>query len=269
MSEIASRDEGPVRILALDRPDRLNAMTPSTVAALEDQLRAAEAESGVGAVVLTGVGQHFSAGGDAHAILDVVADTDEGAPLRLMRAFHRLIEAVWDSELPVIAAVSGVAYGGGFNLALACDLVACSADTRLCQVFLRRGLVPDVGGAYLLPRLVGMQRAKELMLLTPEIDGQRAYDLGLVNAVVADAETARARAVEWATQLADGPRFAVSLTKKLVNGSATGDLHSSLELEAVSQTAALRGRAAREGFEQFLHRDASGSETTSGTGTPP
>lgn len=265
MTEVASRDEGPVRILAVDRPDRLNAMTPSTVVALEDRLRAAETDPGVGAVVLTGVGQHFSAGGDAHAILDVVADEDEAAPLRLMRAFHRLIEAVWNTELPVLAAVSGVAYGGGFNLALACDLVACSADTRLCQVFLRRGLVPDVGGAYLLPRLVGMQRAKELMLLTPEIDGQRAHELGLVNAVVADADAALTRAVQWGTQLADGPRFAVSLTKKLVNGSTTGDLHSSLEMEAVTQTAALRGRAAREGFEQFLRPDtdrgASNTET--------
>lgn len=192
MIEIVGRDEGPVRIPAVDRPDRLNAMAPSTVVELEERLRVAEADPGVGAVVLTGVGQHFSAGGDAHAIVDVMADEDEAAPLRLMRAFHRLIETVWNSELPVLGAVSGVAYGGGVNLALA-------------------------------------------------------------------------RAVEWGTQLAGGPRFAVSLTEKLINGSTTGDLYSSLELEAVSQTAAVRGRAAREGFERFVRRDDRASKPASGT----
>lgn len=124
--------------------------------------------------MLTGVGAHFSAGGDAELIVDRVQQ-GETALLAMMRSFHRLIEEIWNSPLPVVAAVGGLAHGGGFDLAPACDLVACAADARWCQVFLRRGVVPDLGGAYLLPRLVGMQRAKELMLLTPEIDAHREF----------------------------------------------------------------------------------------------
>lgn len=251
MSEVAVHDEGPVRVIAVDRPERLNALAISTAAALEAAVRGASEEQAIGAVVLTGVGRHFSAGGDAAAIVEAIEEGDE-ALLRMMRAFHRLVEEIWNSPLPVVAAVGGVVYGGAFNLALACDLVACAADARWCQVFLRRGVVPDLGGAYLLPRLVGLQRAKELMLLTGEIDAERAAELGIVNAVLPDADAARARALAWATQLAHGPRYATALTKKMINASTTGDLHAALELEAVTQTAALQGSAARAGFAEFL-----------------
>jgi 2-(1,2-epoxy-1,2-dihydrophenyl)acetyl-CoA isomerase len=244
--ELTVSDAGPVRVLAIDRPDRLNAMTTETAAALESALARAIGDD-VAAVVLTGVGENFSAGGDAGAIVERIDSGDERALLDLMRSFHRLVEAVWLAEVPVIAAVSGVAYGGGFNLALACDLVVCAPDARFCQVFLRRGLVPDIGGAWLLPRLVGLQRAKELMLLTPEIGAARAERLGIVNAVVDDPV---AHAVELGTQLAERSRLGVALTKKLVNASTSGDLRTALELEAVTQTVALGG--ARAGFEQYL-----------------
>jgi 2-(1,2-epoxy-1,2-dihydrophenyl)acetyl-CoA isomerase len=248
--ELTITDAGAVRTIAINRPDRLNAMTTDTADALELALRAAAAD-GAGAVVLTGVGEHFSAGGDAHAILERIGRPDDLAPLDLMRTFHRLIEEVWNSRLPVVAAVSGVAYGGGFNLALACDLVVCAENVRFCQVFLRRGLVPDVGGAWLLPRVVGLQRAKEIMLLTPELSAAEAHSLGIVNAI---ADDPLAHATSLATRLADGPRLATALTKKLVNASTAGDLHTSLELEAVTQALTLRGKEAREGFETFLRK---------------
>ncbi len=151
----------------------------------------------------------------------------------------------------MVAAVSGIAYGGGMNLALACDLVVMSEDARLCQIFVRRGVVPDVGGAWLLPRLVGMQRAKELMLLAPEIDARHAERLGLANAVEPDAEAALERAVVLAEQLAALPPYTVALSKRLINHSTGDDLRGSLEREAVTQSAALRSRAATEGFETF------------------
>lgn len=247
--ELTITDDGPVRTLAINRPDRLNAMTTDTAAALESALAEAVRDD-VGAVVLTGVGENFSAGGDAGAIVERIDAGDERVLLDLMRAFHRLVETVWLLEVPVIAAVSGVAYGGGFNLALACDLVVCAPNSRFCQVFLRRGLVPDVGGAWLLPRLVGLQRAKELMLLTPEIGAAHAERLGIVNAVVDDPV---GHAVSLGGQLAERSRLGVALTKKLVNASTTGDLRSALELEAVTQALALRG--ARAGFAQFLAKD--------------
>jgi 2-(1,2-epoxy-1,2-dihydrophenyl)acetyl-CoA isomerase len=251
VNEISIHDEGAVRVVAVDRPERLNALAVTTAAALERALREAGDDPAVGAVVLTGVGQHFSAGGDASAIVGTVGEGDD-AILAMMKSFHRLVEEIWNSRLPVVAAVGGVVYGGGFNLALACDLVVCAADARWCQVFLRRGIVPDLGGAYLLPRLVGMQRAKELMLLTPEIDASKATELGIVNTVVSDADAARAQAIEWATRLAAGNRYATALSKKMINASTSGDLHGALELEAMTQTAALHGSAAVEGFARFV-----------------
>lgn len=251
MSEIEVSVHGRVRVLTINRRHRRNAMTIATAETLRAELDRAESDA-VGAVVLTGAGGHFSAGGDADTVLGAVTDEADDAPTRLMRAFHRLAETVWTVPLPVIAAVSGVAYGGAFNLMLACDLMFCSADARLCQVFLRRGVTPDVGGAYLLPRLVGLQRAKELMWLTTEIDAEHAQRLGLVNAVLPDPDAVLTHAVDVGHQLADGPRFAIAQTKKLVNASTAGTLQSALELEAAVQAGVLRAASAREGFRAFL-----------------
>ena len=249
---IRVENHGAVRVLTIDRTQRRNALTPEIAGLLTAEIHRAESDVDTAALVITGAGGHFSAGGDAGAIVETVLDPEDATAMRMMRVFHRLVEAVWDTELPVIASVTGVAYGGAFNLALACDLVVCSEDARFCQVFLRRGVVPDMGGAYLLPKLIGMQRAKELMLLTPEIDAKRALELGLVNAVVRDPDAARAHAVELAQRLADGPRYAIAMTKRLVNGSVDGSLHSTLELEAVTQSTTLRTETTREGFESFL-----------------
>lgn len=250
MSDIEVADRGAVRTLTINRPHRRNAFTAEAAELLRAEIDRAESGS-VGAVVLTGADGHFSAGGDAGAILDTVNDQADGAPAKLMRAFHRLVDAIWTVPLPVVAAVSGVAYGGAFNLALACDLVICSADARFCQVFLRRGVVPDVGGAYLLPRLVGMQRAKELMLLTPEIDADSAHRLGLVNAVLPDPAAALDHALQVGERLAAGPRFAIAQTKKLLNASTDGSLRSALDLEAAIQSGLLRSQSARDGFASF------------------
>lgn len=261
-SHITVADKGRVRILTIDRPDRRNAIAPQTVAELEAALRAASDDAGVGAVVLTGIGGHFSAGGDVDAILDTAGTDDESDLLTMMRAFHRLIVELWESQLPVVAAVSGAAYGGGLNLALVCDLVVLSAEAKLCQVFMRRGIVPDVAGAYLLPRLVGMQRAKEHMLLAPVIGAEQAMELGLANAVEPDPDAAMAKAVDLATQIAELPPYTVALTKKLMNHGLDLDLRSLLELEAVSQAATLRSKAAVAGFEQFRQSRRNAAEGT-------
>ena len=163
-----------MRLLTIDRPRRRNALTPGLVTRLCAQIEAAGRDPAVGAIVLTGAGGHFCAGGDAQAIVEVIGAGSQQAAIAFMRRFQRVVDALWTSDLPVVAAVSGVAYGGGFNLALACDLIIASADARFCQVFLRRGLIPDLGGGYLLPRLVGMHRAKELMLRAREIGAAEA-----------------------------------------------------------------------------------------------
>ncbi len=170
------------------------------------------------------------------------------------RTFHRLVETIWNSPLPVAAAVVGVAYGGAFNLALACDLSYASADARFCKVFARRGAVPDLGGAHLLPRLVGMQRAKELMLLAGEIDAARAEATGIVNAVLANPAAALAVATDAAAKLAGAPRYTVEMGKRLINGSTNSTLAESLSAEASAQSLVLGTPAARDGFTAFWER---------------
>ena len=253
MSHILVSDHGAVRTLTINRPERRNALSARTAEELTDAVAGA-AENGSGAIVLAGQGGHFSAGGDAEAILEAIGSGDDGAPYRMMRTFHRLVETIWNSPLPVVAAVAGVAYGGAFNLALACDLIYASADARFCQVFVRRGVIPDLGGAYLLPRLVGMQRAKELMLLAGEIDAPRAEAMGIVNAVLANPAAALAAATDAAAKLAGTPRYTVEMAKRLINGSANSTLAESLSAEASAQSLVLGTPAAREGFDAFLER---------------
>ena len=249
--DILSRRRGAVRLLTINRPARRNALTLPAAESLRAELAAASADEPTGAVVLTGAGGHFSAGGDGAEIL-AAAEGDPDSPARLMQVFHQLVDTVWSAPLPVVAAVSGVAYGGGFNLALACDLVVCSADTRFCQVFVRRGVVPDLGGAYLLPRLVGLQRAKQLMLLAPEIGAASALQLGLVNAVLPEPGAALQHALTLAAQLAAGHRPAIAQAKTLLNASTGGSLSDSLELEAGIQAALLRSEPVRRSFADFL-----------------
>lgn len=253
MSEVLLEDRGAVRVLTINRPHHRNALTADVVDELRLHIQARDAA--IGALVLTGADGHFSAGGDAADILDVIGQGSDQALMAFMGRFHLLVEAIWTSDLPVIAAVSGIAYGGGFNLALACDQVICSAEARFCQVFLRRALVPDLGGTYLLPRLIGVLRAKELMLRATEIKAPEARELGLVNMVAADPAAALEEAVSLAAVLADGPRLAIALTKQMINASTAGTLRSSLEREALAQTTALRAADARAQFEAFLRRD--------------
>lgn len=250
-TEVLVRDDGPVRVLTLAGPLRLNSIAAATADALADELQRAEREDGVRAIVLTGHGDHFSSGGDADGVLDAAAREDDDAMIRFMRSYQRAALAIWQTSLPVVASVSGVAYGGAFNLALACDLIVCCQNARFCQVFLRMGVVPDFGGAFLLPRVIGMQRAKELMLLADEIDAGTAQRLGLVNFVLPSPAEAEETALGLAHRLAAQSRMAVSMTKRLMNSSTGGSFESALELEALSQASALGSRRAQSSFERF------------------
>lgn len=250
-AHIGVSDHGAVRLLTIDRPRRRNALTPDLVTELSEQVEAAGRDPEIGAIVLTGAAGHFCAGGDAQTIVEVVGGGSQGDTIAFMRRFQRVVETLWTSDLPVVAAVSGVAYGGGFNLALACDLIVASADARFCQVFLRRGLVPDLGGAYLLPRLVGLQRAKDLMLRTREIGAAEAREMGLVSSVAADPDAALAEALSEAQELAARPRLAVSLAKRLINSTTDGTLSSALGQEALSQAAILSSPQVAEAFAAF------------------
>ncbi|MFP3991768.1 enoyl-CoA hydratase-related protein, partial [Streptomyces sp. E11-3] len=166
---------------------------------------------------------------------------------------QRLIAAVLDCEKPVIAAVNGTAAGIGAHLAFACDLVIAAEQAKFIEVFVRRGLVPDGGGAYLLPRLIGPQRAKELMFFGDSVPAVEAERIGLVNRVVPGEDlekTARA----WAERLAQGPTRALALTKQLVNASLDGDRTAAFAAEASAQEINMTTRDANEGVASFVER---------------
>ncbi|AOP45286.1 enoyl-CoA hydratase/isomerase family protein [Streptomyces lydicus] len=247
-----STDNG-VSWLTLNRPEALNALTGDQRERLIDRLADASADPDVRAVVLTATGKGFCAGADLRGA-PPAGERVAGDVARLIRlGAQRLVAAVQDCEKPVIAAVNGTAAGLGAHLALACDLVLAAASARFIEVFVRRGLVPDGGGAYLLPRLIGPQRAKELMFFGDAVPAAEAERLGLVNRVVPDdALTATAR--EWAERLAAGPTRALTLTKQLVNASLESDRATAFAAEATAQEINMATADAREGVASFVER---------------
>ncbi|MDH6218296.1 enoyl-CoA hydratase/isomerase family protein [Streptomyces pseudovenezuelae] len=243
-----------VAYLTLNRPEALNALAPAQRDRLIDLLGEASADPGIRAVVLTGTGRGFCAGADLRGGAATAGERLPGDVARtLRRGAQRLIAAVLDCEKPVIAAVNGTAAGLGAHLALACDLVLAAESARFIEVFVRRGLVPDGGGAYLLPRLVGLQRAKELMFFGDAVSATDAERLGLINRVVPDGELEKT-AREWATRLATGPTRALALTKQLVNASLDSDRATAFAAEAAAQEINMTTEDAQEGVRSFVER---------------
>jgi len=243
-----------VAYLTLNRPETLNALAPAQRDHLIALLTEASADPSVRAVVLTGTGRGFCAGADLRGGGSTTAERVVGDVARTIRVgAQRLIAAVLDCEKPVIAAVNGTAAGLGAHLALACDLVLAAESARFIEVFVRRGLVPDGGGAYLLPRLIGPQRAKELMFFGDALTATDAERLGLVNRVVPDGELEKT-AREWAQRLATGPTRALALTKQLVNASLDSDRASAFAAEAAAQEINMTTEDAREGVASFVER---------------
>ena len=167
------------------------------------------------------------------------------------RGVQQLIEAVLTCEKPVIAAVNGTAAGIGAHLALACDIVIASDRARFIEVFVRRGLFPDGGGTWLLPRLVGLQRAKELIFFGDAVPAHVAERMGLVNRVVESAQL-ESEVADWAHRLATGPTLAISLAKAALNRSFEMDRDSSYQLEAISVDLLSQSEDAKEGIASFL-----------------
>ncbi|MFJ7019777.1 enoyl-CoA hydratase/isomerase family protein [Streptomyces sp. NPDC101117] len=247
-----SHEDGVCRI-TLDRPEALNALAPGHRDRVAGLLDEASADPEVRAVVLTGTGRAFCAGADLRGGTAGGARRTGDVARVLRLGAQRLIGAVLDCEKPVLAAVNGTAAGLGAHLALACDLVLAAESARFVEVFVRRGLVPDGGGAYLLPRLVGPHRAKELMFLGDALPAADAERLGLVNRVVPDGELEGA-AADWAGRLAAGPTRALALTKQLVNASWDSDRAGAFAAEAAAQEINLTTEDAAEGLAAFAER---------------
>jgi len=245
----------------INRPAAGNALTPADRDRLAGVFDDVSADLGVRAVVLTGTGDTFCTGADLRGRGKQAAPRPDGAPKRavgdasrmIRRGWQRLVGSVQDCEKPVVAAVNGTAAGGGAHLALACDLVLMAASARLIEVFVRRGIMPDAGGAYLLPRMIGLHRAKELMFLGDDVGAAEAERIGLVNKVVADAGLA-AEAAALAARLAAGPTRAIAATKALLNRSFESDRMTAFGEEAWLQELVNGSADAAEGMRAFAER---------------
>ncbi|MFE3584309.1 enoyl-CoA hydratase/isomerase family protein [Streptomyces vinaceus] len=252
--DVLHRVESGVSWITLNRPQAMNAVTWDQRERVIALLAEASADPGVRAVVVTATGKGFCAGADLRGAPAAPAERIAGDVARTIKlGAQRLITAVLDCEKPVLAAVNGTAAGIGAHLALACDLVIAAESARFIEVFVRRGLVPDGGGAYLLPRLVGPQKAKELMFFGDAVPAAEAERLGLVNRVVPDPEL-EATARAWAERLAQGATRALALTKQLVNASLDGDRAAALAAEATAQEINMTTADANEGVASFVER---------------
>jgi 2-(1,2-epoxy-1,2-dihydrophenyl)acetyl-CoA isomerase len=246
---VITADRSELRLVTINRPARRNALNVEVVGRIADEVNRAGADKSVRAVVITGAGEHFSAGGDANSVAQTMDEADPYDTVEFVRCYHRAVEAIWHCPVPVVAAVSGVAYGGAFNLTLACDFVVAHRSARFCQVFMHRDVVPDMGGTFLLPRLIGMQRAKDLIFRTGVLTADDALELGVVCQVTD--EDVVAEAVRVAGEACIGSRSAIALAKRMLNASTAGSLTDSMDLEAAVLALTLRSDAAREGFAAF------------------
>ncbi len=222
-----------VLAVTLNRPHRKNAITVPMWAELAEVFSGARGNPDVRAVLITGAGGDFCSGAD------LAADTrSERPPVHQLTAMARVSDAalaLHRLDCPTLAAVDGVAVGAGMNLALHCDLVVCSERARFSEIFARRGLTIDFGGSWILPRLVGVQKAKELALLADIIEAGTAREMGLVNRVVPHGELMDL-AWSWARRLAAAPPIAIQMTKRLLTNSLSSTLDEALENEGMAQT---------------------------------
>ena len=242
---------GPVATLILNRPETRNALDPELLSALAAGLSEVVLDASVRAVVLTGAGDAFCSGADLKGALgDLAGGVDLGPRID---QFHVVIRAIVQAPKPFIAAVRGPAVGFGADLALACDLRVLSRDAYIQEKFVALGLMPDGGGSFWLPRLVGVGRALEFLWLGTRIDAELALTLGLANRVVDDD---RAQAQALAEALANGPPLALSAIKHAVRQSATGSIDEALEREKIGQTQLLRSADFREGVAAWSSKRA-------------
>jgi 2-(1,2-epoxy-1,2-dihydrophenyl)acetyl-CoA isomerase len=238
--------------ITLNRPEAANALNAEMAGELHDAVLRCDADDAVRAVLITGSGRFFCAGGDLKSF---AAQGDE-LPRHLKQVtadFHAAVSRLNRMDAPVVIAVNGVAAGAGFSFALAGDLAVAAESARFTMAYTRAGLTPDGSSTYFLPRLVGLRRAKELTLTNRTLTAAEALGWGLVNQVVPDAELAEtARAL--ARELAGGATLALGAAKRLLDGGLNATLETAMEDEAQAISAMARTADGREGIAAFLEK---------------
>lgn len=241
-----------VATIRMNRPSAMNSLNDTLVNDMTAALTQVQNDPSVRAIVLTGNGKAFCAGGDLFYLTSLQQLT---AARNFIAAAGNITSMIMNMEKPVIAMVNGVAAGAGFNLALACDIVFCAKSARFAQSFSKVGLVPDCGGMYLLPRVVGRHKAKELMFTADLIDAETALKLGVVNQVVDDAQLQEVT-YQFADRMAASAPMAIALMKRVLNQSDNYDLATTLEFEANMQTLCMQTEDHKEGVAAFKEKRA-------------
>ncbi|MEO6393195.1 MAG: enoyl-CoA hydratase [Pyrinomonadaceae bacterium] len=244
-----------VATITLNRPEKLNAFYGRMRRDLAEALEDAGADSAIRVVVVTGAGRAFCAGGDVAYMAELAERRDDDEFSRLLGAARRVIMAIRQMPKPVLAAVNGPAHGAGFNLALACDMRIASADATFAQSFAKIGFHPDWGGTYLLPHLVPQNIACEMFFLGDTINAERAYQLGLVNRVVA-ADEFETEARKLAERLRNAPPISVGAAKLSTYQAENESIERMLQIETENQLRCFQSQDAREGLRAFAEKRA-------------
>ena len=243
-----------IATVTLNRPEVMNALTFTIYAQLRDLFESLRSDNSVRVVILTGAGDQFCSGGDVHEIIGELLKRDMKDHLEFTRMTGAVVQNMRLLDKPIIAALNGMTAGAGAVLALASDLRIASEKARFAFLFTRVGLTgADMGAGYLLPQVVGMGRAFELLLLGDTIDVATAERYGLVNRIVPHAELLPA-AHAWARRLAEGPTLAISMTKHMLTREINMDLISAIEAEAQAQALLLMGEDHRIFYESFKNK---------------
>ena len=245
MSSVKRERDGKVGILTLNDPASLNAMTPELLGDLARAIGEMGVERGIRALILTGEGRGFCSGQNLKAFNSLGDNIYTG----VMKHYWPAMQALRECQMPVVVAVNGVAAGGGFSLAMSGDIILAARSASFIQVFSRIGLVPDLGSTWLLPRLIGRQRALDLMLLNEPLSAERAKEWGLVREVVDDAKLLDEAKV-LAGRLADGPTRALVATRQLLEESEHASYAEQFRREIELQSIIRESADAQEGLEQ-------------------
>lgn len=245
-----------IATLTLNRPERLNALGGTLREDLFDALHKATSDDGVRVLVITGAGRGFCSGGDVKSMSERdKAGSGYTIKEKIQPSRDASVLAIRDCPKPVIAAVNGAAAGAGFNLALCCDMRIASRAAKFSQAFVKRGLHPDWGGTWFLPRVVGTAKACELIFTGDTIDADEALRLGIVNAVV-PAEELMTRTYDLAKKIADGPPVAIRLAKRAIYHNQNCDLRMGLEYETYAQNTCRDTEDSKEGVRAFVEKRA-------------
>ena len=250
---IDTRVGNGVFTITLNRPDKLNSFIEPMAGELQEALNTAKQDDTVRAVILTGSGRGFCAGQDLSEAIGNGENEEYELGDTVRKSYNPVIKGIRYLEKPVIAAINGTAAGAGANLAFACDIILAAEEAKFIQSFSKIGLIPDSGGTYLLPKLMGFHRALAHMMLAEPMSAAQAKEIGIVHQVT-DADNLLDETHKLAEKLAKRPTRSFALIKKAVNQSFNNDLESQLELEAKLQTKAGQTEDYKEGVNAFLEK---------------